>query len=101
MVQLQFNYVEDAVVYGKLLTALGELDILPQDPVTWDYGPHRLYQVSILTRDDEPFQLMVEQFCTSLDRLNAVGTIRPQFYSVESYPAEFKNFRRDYLVVYI
>ena len=101
MAQFKFNNAEDAVVWGKLLVALGELNILPQDPVAWDYGPHRLYQVSILTRDDEPFLLMVDQFCASLDRLNTVGTIKPQFYSIENYPAEFPNFHRDYLTIYI
>lgn len=101
MPRYRFDSVEDAVVFGKLLTALGELNILPQDPVAWDYGPHRLYQVSIITRDDKPFQFMVDQFCANLNRLNAVGTVKPQFYSTESYPAEVPNFHRDYLTVYI
>ena len=43
-----FEHIEDAIVWGKLLVILGELSLLPQDPVAWDYGPHRLYQVMVL-----------------------------------------------------
>lgn len=101
MARFRFDTVEDVVVFGKVLVVLGELGLLPKDPAAWNYGPHRLYQVTVLTRDDKPFQPMVDQFCASLERLNAVGTVKPQFYSTESYPAEFPNFHRDYLTVYI
>lgn len=96
MALINLDTTEDVVVFGKLLVALGEH--IPQDLVAWDYGPHRLYQVSILTREDEPF--IVEQFCNSLDNLNTVGPIKPQFYSIESYPA-FQNVQRSYITVYI
>ena len=101
MVQFKFNNAEDMVVWGKLLAVLGELNILPQNPAAWDYGPHRLYQVAILTWDDEPFEFLVDQFCTNLDSLNTVGAIKPQFYGIESYPAEFPNQHRYYLTLYI
>ena len=99
---LKFNN-EDLAVIGKVLATLGELGItlLLQGPVPimWDYGPHRLYQWEVITRDDDPFDC--GKFEALLLGLNSEGKFEPQVYSVEDYPTEYGNFTRYYITVFI
>ncbi len=94
---------EDLAVIGKVLTTLGELGItlLLQDlvPIMWDYGPHRLYQWEVITRDDDLFDSL--KFEALLLRLNSEGKFKPQIYRAEEYPKGNSNFTRTYLTVYI
>ena len=94
---------EDLAVIGKVLAALGELGItlLLRDPVPvmWDYGPHRLYQWEVITRDDEPVDSKAIQVL--LTAVNSVGQFKPQVYSVEDYPTEYGNFTRYFITVFI
>ena len=95
----EFDDIRDAVVWGKLLVVLGELNLIPQDPVAWNYGPHRLYQIMLVTDNSNPFRLMEDRFCTRLDHINIGGTVNPQFYSAEDYI--HPGFTRTFLTVCI
>ncbi len=99
---LKFNN-EDLAVIGKVLASLGELGItlLLRDPVPvmWDYGPHRLYQWEVITRNDEPIGTQAIE--ALLLGLNSEGKFKPQVYSVEDYPTEYGNFTRYYITVFI
>lgn len=93
--------VEDVQVIGKVLTALGDSPLLLEElyPVTQDIGPHRLYTWQVLSRDDEPFDVIA--FQQLLGELNRFGTWKPQLYLVEDYPTEYGNFTRYYVTVFI
>ena len=99
---LKFNN-EDLAVIGKVLATLGELGItlLLRDPVPvmWDYGPHRLYQWEVITRNDEPIGTQAIE--DLLGAVNSVGNFRPQVYSVEDSPTEYGNFTQYYITVFI
>lgn len=93
---------EDLAVWGKLLVILGELgdSLVLQDtmPIVWDQGAHRLYQMCVLCRDDHvPSE---EKVCSILGGLNAVGSIKPQLYSIEEYP-DRRNFTRCYVTLFV
>lgn len=94
---------EDLAVIGKVLAALGELGItlLLREPVPtmWDYGPHRLYQWEVITRDDEPLDSVILE--ARLLEFNVSGKFKPQVYSVEDYPTEYGNFTQYYITVFI
>ena len=94
---LDFGSIKDAIVWGKLLVVLGELGFLPQDPVAWDYGPHRLYQVMVVTDNNNPFRLMEKRFCNRLAHINTGSTVNPVFYSAEDYI--HPGFTRTFLTV--
>lgn len=94
-----FEHIEDAIVWGKLLVILGELSLLPQDPVAWDYGPHRLYQVMVVTDNNNPFRLMEKRFCNRLAHINTGSTVNPELYSTEDYI--YPDFTRTFLTVYV
>lgn len=96
---LDIGGIQDAIVWGKLLVILGELGLLPQDPAAWDYGPHRLYQMMLVTDNSNSFHLLEPKFCDRLDRINIGGTVNPQFYSAEDYI--HPGFTRTFLTVYI
>ena len=95
------GFSEDVQVIGKVLTALGDLPLLLEEllPVTQDLGPHRLYTWQVLSRDDEPLDVMA--FQNRLEELNRFGAWKPRLYLAEDYPAEYGNFTRTYLTVYI
>ena len=94
---------EDLAVIGKVLASLGELGItlLLRDPVPvmWDYGPHRLYQWEVITRNDDPIGTQAIE--DLLGAVNSVGKFRPQVYSVEDYPTEYCKFTQYYITVFI
>ena len=92
---------EDIIVIGKALSVLEELHALPQDlhPEIRDCGPHRLYEWSVLSRDDTALQELEVRAYLSI--INTVGRIKPQLYSIEDYDAELPNFTRYYITIYI
>lgn len=96
---LDIGGIQDAIVWGKLLVILGELGLLPQDPAAWDYGPHRLYQVMVVTDNNHPFRSMEKRFCNRLEHINTGSTVNPQFYNAEDYI--HPGFTRTFLTVYI
>ena len=92
---------EDIIVIGKVLSVLEELHALPQDlhPEIRDCGPHRLYEWSVLSRDDTALQELEVRAYLSI--INTVGRIKPQLYSIEDYDIELPNFTRYYITIYI
>lgn len=63
-------------------------------------GEHTLYTFSVLLRDDEDFP--VEQFRDILAQYAAISPqIKPQFWGIEEYPAQMRNFSLVYVIVYV
>ena len=63
-------------------------------------GEHTLYTFSVLLRDDEDFP--VEQFRDILAQNAAISPqIKPQFWGIEEYPAQMRNFSLVYVSVYV
>ena len=63
-------------------------------------GEHTLYTFSVLLRDDEDFP--VEQFRDILAQYAAISPqIKPQFWGIEEYPAQMRNFTLTYVSVYV
>ena len=63
-------------------------------------GEHTLYTFSVLLRDDEDFP--VEQFRDILAQYAAISPqIKPQFWGIEEYPAQMRNFSLVYVSIYV
>ena len=63
-------------------------------------GVHTIYTFSILLCDDEDFP--VEQFRDMLAQYAAISPeIKPQFWGIEEYPAQMRNFTLTYVSVYV
>lgn len=89
----------DEVVFGKIVSILGELGYYPDSYDVNDAGMHRLYSVRITVRDDE--EISEDRIRAFLNVYNAVGIVKPQLYGIEDYPAELRNFSHLYLTFYI
>ena len=59
-------------------------------------GEHTLYTFSVLLRDDETFP--EDQFQELLAQYAAISPeIKPQFWGIEEYPAQMRNFTLTYV----
>ena len=63
-------------------------------------GAHTIYTFAVLLCDDEDFP--VEQFRDMLTQYAAISPeIKPQFWGIEEYPAQMRNFSLVYVSVYV
>ena len=63
-------------------------------------GAHTIYTFSVLLRDDETFP--EDQFQELLAQYAAISPeIKPQFWGIEEYPAQMRNFTLTYVSVYV
>ena len=63
-------------------------------------GAHTIYTFAVLLCDDEDFP--VEQFRDMLTQYAAISPeIKPQFWGIEEYPAQMRNFTLTYVSVYV
>ena len=63
-------------------------------------GAHTIYTFSVLLCDDEDFP--VEQFRDMLAQYAAISPeIKPQFWGIEEYPAQMRNFSLVYVSVFV
>ena len=90
-------------IFWLTLLGLG-FDIQDQDLSEPGYlrydGEHTLYTFSVLLRDDEDFP--VEQFRDILAQYAAISPqIKPQFWGIEEYPAQMRNFSLTYVSVFV
>ena len=90
-------------IFWLTLLGLG-CDIQDQDLSEPGYlrydGEHTLYTFSVLLRDDETFP--EDQFQELLAQYAAISPeIKPQFWGIEEYPAQMRNFTLTYVSVYV
>ena len=63
-------------------------------------GAHTIYTFAVLLCDDEDFP--GEQFRDMLAQYAAISPeIKPQFWGIEEYPAQMRNFTLTYVSVYV
>ena len=63
-------------------------------------GAHTIYTFSVLLRDDETFP--EDQFQELLAQYAAISPeIKPQFWGIEEYHAQMRNFTLTYVSVYV
>ena len=63
-------------------------------------GEHTIYTFAVLLCDDEDFP--VEQFRDMLAQYAAISPeIKPQFWGIEDYPAQMRNFSLVYVSIYV
>ena len=90
-------------IFWLTLLGLG-FDIQDQDLSEPGYlrydGEHTLYTFSVLLHDDETFP--EDQFQELLAQYAAISPeIKPQFWGIEEYPAQMRNFTLTYVSVYV
>lgn len=90
-------------IFWLTLLSLG-FEIQDQDLTEPGYmrysGVHTIYSFAVLLSDDEDFP--VEQFRDMLAQYAAISPeIKPQFWGIEEYPAQMRNFTLTYISVYV
>ena len=101
----KLSYEDQIAIFIFWLTLLSlGFEIQDQDLSEPGYlrydGEHTLYTFSVLLRDDETYP--EDQFQELLAQYAAISPeIKPQFWGIEEYPAQMRNFTLTYVSVYV
>lgn len=98
----------DLVIYHRVMSILAEMGLFSPISLIDDFdpeyciknfGPHRLYEFQLESRDDTDTTDFVADFCSTMDEYNKISTVKADFYELNEYPGPVPNYHTVYLTV--